>query len=103
MNRINVEFEDGEQTECPAGTIVGTLSGPNDTESGLPYIVALVNNDLVSLSYPLTVNSTVRFLTMADPHGWRIYRRSLCFLLAKAVRDLYISIYVYEARAISCE
>jgi uridine kinase len=26
---------------------------------------------------------------MADSHGWRIYRRSLCFLLGKAVKDLY--------------
>lgn len=56
---------------------------------GLPYIATLVNNDLCSLSYPLTVNSAVRFLTASDPHGWRVYRRSLCFLLAKAIKQLY--------------
>lgn len=60
-------------------------------EAGLPYIAALVNNDLVSLSYPLSVNATVCYLTMADPHGWRVYRRSLSFMLAKAVHELYPS------------
>ncbi|MCX7591792.1 MAG: hypothetical protein N2255_09205, partial [Kiritimatiellae bacterium] len=48
-----------------------------------------MNNDVSSLSYPLTVNCEVRFLTMGDPHGWRIYCRSLCFILAKVVKQLY--------------
>jgi len=58
-------------------------------DAGLPYLAALANNDLVSLTYPLTVNSTVVPITAASAHGWRVYRRSLCFLLAKAVRDVY--------------
>lgn len=67
-------------------TVVGALAPPPE-DPRLPFIAALVNNDLSSLSYPLTVNGSVRFLTMTDPHGWRVYRRSLCFLLAKAVND----------------
>lgn len=53
-----------------------------------PWVAALVNNDLVSLTYPLTVNSDIRFITAASPHGWRVYRWSVCFLLAKAVKDV---------------
>ncbi len=55
----------------------------------LPFVAARVNNDVVSLSYPLTVNSTIIFITAANPHGWHVYRRSLSFLLAKAIYDIY--------------
>jgi len=48
-----------------------------------------VNNDVVSLSYPLTVRSRVVPLTVENPHGWLVYRRSICFLLAKTVKELY--------------
>ncbi len=89
MNAIQVEFEGGRTCECSAGTEAGSLLDSAVDASGLPYIAALVNNDLSSLSYPLTVNSGVRFVTMADPHGWRVYRNSLCFLLAKTVHDAY--------------
>ncbi|MGQ9662317.1 MAG: nucleoside kinase [Kiritimatiellia bacterium] len=84
-----VSLDGGQPFPCASGTEVGSLApGPFSAE-GLPYIGALVNNDVSSLSYPLTVNSEVRFLTMADPHGCRIYCRSLCFLLAKVVKEFY--------------
>jgi len=91
MDHVTVTFQDGSRVECPTGTEVGSLAKPLEPDSGLPYVGTLINNDVSSLSYPLTVNSNVKFLTMADPHGWRIYRRSLCFLLAKAVTELYPS------------
>ncbi len=84
--RISVAIEGGESAVLPCDTPVGALA-PAPAASGLPWIAALVNNDLVSLSYPLSVNSHVRFLNASDAHGWRVYRRSLCFLLGMAVRD----------------
>lgn len=89
MNSIEVRLDNGDSLTCPANTPVGTLEPADDTPDALPTIACLVNNDLCSLTYPLTVNCTLRFLTAADAHGWRVYRRSLCFLLAKAVRELY--------------
>ena len=86
---IQVELADGRHLTVEEGTVVGTLTDGAAAPDGLPYIAALVNNDASSLSYPLRVNSRVEFLTMADSHGWRIYRRSLCFLLAQTVRELY--------------
>jgi len=89
MNRVHVTVEGLPSGTYDAGTRVAALmSSPGDTQ-GLPFVAALVNNDLVSLSYPLSVNSTVTLITAASQHGWRVYRRSLCFLLAKAIRDLY--------------
>ena len=88
MEEVVVTLDGGRRVSCEAGAEVGRLleTGAGD---GDPCIAAMVNNDLVSLSYPLAVNATVRFLTMADPHGWRVYRRSLSFLLTKTVRDLF--------------
>ena len=89
MNAISVILADGRKLHCSPGTEVGSLLQSPTSEAGLPYIAALVNNDCASLSYPLTVNADVEFLTIADAHGRRIYRRSLGFLLAKAVLDMF--------------
>jgi len=89
MNKIAVTYEDGRVLELAEGTRVCDLPGIPAAPKELPYIAAVVNNDVASLSYPLTVNSRLRLLTMAEPHGWRIYRRSLCFLLAKTLHDVY--------------
>jgi uridine kinase len=89
MSKIHITIGEEPTITGDAGTIVGDLMPTPADGQELPYVAALVNNDLVSLTYPLTVNCSVSFITAASPHGWRVYRRSLCFLLAKAVRDVY--------------
>ncbi len=86
--QITVRFEDGSQIQCARHSDVASLV-PAAAAGALPFIGALVNNEVVSLSYRLDVNCTVRLLTLADPHGWRIYEQSLSFLLAKTVRELF--------------
>jgi uridine kinase len=61
------------------------LDQQEDPVSGLPYLGALVNNDVCSLDYPLAMNCEVLPITFLDRHGSRVYRRTLAFLLAKAV------------------
>ena len=89
MSKINIKIENKDTTEFESGVPVSSLLTSKDKQRELPYIAAIVNNDLASLSYPLTVNSTVRFITMLDSNGWRVYRNSLSFLLAKAVKHLF--------------
>ena len=87
---IHISVEGASTVECPAQTPVGKLlPSPRDPATGLPYLGALVNNDLASFTYALDTDATVRFLTMKDPAGMQIYVRSLSFLLAKAVKDLF--------------
>jgi uridine kinase len=75
---------------CPTGTLVGRLIEMDDVPGAAwPYIGASVNNDVVSLSYPLEVDCRVRLLTLADSSGWRIYRSSVTFLLAKAAHAVF--------------
>lgn len=65
------------------------LPHPIHPETGLPYLAALVNNDVCSLDFPLTVNGTLEPITFRDRHGSRVYRRTLCFLLARAVHQCF--------------
>lgn len=87
---IKVTLSDGQVLTRPYQTTVGELlDQAGSDESGLPVLGALVNNDVVSLTYPLEVDCEVVPLTLANPHGWRLYRRSLAFVLAKAVNELF--------------
>ena len=88
-NIVTVTLENGRKIECLIGTPVKAIMTSLKALSGLDYIGAMVNNDVVTISYPLEVDSHVKLLTLADSHGQRIYRRSICFLLAKTVREIF--------------
>ncbi|MBI2440970.1 MAG: nucleoside kinase [Lentisphaerae bacterium] len=89
MNLIRITLKDGAARRCRSNTPVSQLLKKPCDPHGLPYIGCRVNNDIVSLTYPLDVNASVLFLTMTDAAGMRIYRASLTFLLAKAASTLY--------------
>lgn len=52
-------------------------------------IAALVNNKLVSLSYRVTVNADIKPVYSGSPEGATVYRQTLCYLLAIAVRRIF--------------
>ncbi|MCX7006232.1 MAG: nucleoside kinase, partial [Kiritimatiellaeota bacterium] len=87
--RIRITLDDGRVLERRPPVLVGDLLASPTATNGLEVLGAMVNNDVYSLSYPLDSDSTVTFFTAAEEHGWRMYVRSLCFLLAKAVRDVF--------------
>jgi uridine kinase len=86
---ITVTLDDGRQVECPVDTPVDTLLPARTDDKGRHYLGALVNNQVVSRVFRLEVDSHVRFLTFADPLGWRVYRTTASFLLAKVIRELF--------------
>ena len=86
---ILVRLGDGRSQEFPVSTRVGEVLKTDTSPDGLAYIGALVNNDDVSLSFALEVNCAVVPITLRNQAGYRIYRRSLCFLLAKVVRERF--------------
>jgi uridine kinase len=89
LNTITVTLDNGERIQCAAGTTIRNALPQRQSPEGLHYVAALVNNDAVSLTYPLEVDSNVTLLTRGDPHGFQIYRRSVWFLLAKTVKELF--------------
>ena len=50
---------------------------------------ARVNNKIETLNYVCYNSKTVDFVDITDPSGLRTYVRSLCFIFAKAVEDLF--------------
>src|ERR1039458_5250597 len=88
-NTITVTLDDAAQIRCAAGTPVCDILPQRRSPDGLDYIAALVNNDAVSVTYPVEGDRKATLLTRADSDAFQIYRRSVCFLLAKAVKELF--------------
>lgn len=57
----------------------------------LPYrvISARVNNKSEGLNFRVYRNKDIEFFDVTHPSAMRVYLRSLCFVLSKAVHDLY--------------
>lgn len=57
----------------------------------MPYgpVSAKVNNKVEGLTFRAYNNKDLEFLDITNPSGMRTYVRSLCFVLCKAVEDLY--------------
>ena len=86
---ITLTFDDGRTVRCPARTTLRDIMPSATDATGLPYIAALNNNDIGSLDYPLEMDGDIRLLTMATPEGWHVFQRSVAFVLAKAVKELF--------------
>lgn len=86
MSEVTIVIEGQSAMNVAVGSLIQNIL-PNRLVNDLPVVGALVNNDVLSLSTPLTVNATIQPLTVADPYGWDIFRRSLGFLLVKAAHE----------------
>ena len=75
----------GEYYEEAPGTELVSLM----EMAGCDALAAYVDNQLKELGYPLYMARSVEFLDYTNPDGRRCYKRSIYFLLQKAVRDLY--------------
>ena len=60
-----------------------------------PVTCAKVNNKTESLGFRCYMSKDIEFLDLKDASGMRTYVRSLCFVLSKAVRELYPGIDVH--------
>ncbi len=86
---VEIHLPDGRILSGPRGAPVGDFLHVVADTLAAPIVAAVVNGDLRELTYPIKFESQVQPITMADPDGARIYRRSLTFLLEMAFSDLY--------------
>jgi uridine kinase len=84
---VQIHLPGGRILEGPAGSQVGDFLSVLETPA--PVVGAVVNRELRELTYPIEMDAHVRPVSMAEPDGMRIYRRSLTFLLAAAFDDLF--------------
>lgn len=60
-----------------------------DSGKSYPVLAALVDHKLKDLDYRLFYSHTVEFISYQNPAGRRCYIHSLCFVLQKAVSELF--------------
>jgi uridine kinase len=87
---IDIYFEDLDQKRSYAvGTDLQTILKDVNPKLKGDVLGAMVNNKLKELTYEIYKPKNVRFIDLIYPAGRRMYIRSLCFVLYKAVNDLY--------------
>ena len=78
----------GQLTVVP-GTTVKEVLEYLPIENKNNYISAYVNNKSVDLNYIVDDNVTIKFIDTSHFEGSRVYRRTLFFMLYKAVLELF--------------
>ena len=90
MKEINIKLENGIEKIITYGTrvkeVFNNLLGEKTDN---PIIAAKINNELVSLSFKIEINSYVEAVRLHSTPGIRLYRRTLSFILAKASVNLF--------------
>ncbi|MDQ2085459.1 nucleoside kinase [Herbivorax sp. ANBcel31] len=89
LNVIKVMFPDNSEREVFEGISLLELSKDCEENYKSTIVAAKVNNDIKELSYHLYESCRVEFIDLTYDDGMRIYRRSLNFILIKAVNDLF--------------
>jgi uridine kinase len=91
-----VWLDDGRVFEGPVGTRLeefAAIARADADKAGsdiqAPTVAALVDGELRELAYRVESDAEVTLITMSDSDGFRIYRRSLAFLLVTAVHELF--------------
>ncbi len=87
--QVTVSFDFGVQTSVDAGTSLAELSREYAGFYKSMIIAARVDNTIKELGYQLEEDCRVGFVDLTEEDGSRIYRRSLHFILVKAVHDLF--------------
>lgn len=88
MTQISVLFESGESLPFPLGVSAKTaLKAQGPLPLGL--VAVLIDNELRSLDSELNSDCRIRPVLADSALGAAVYRRSLCFLLAIASKELF--------------
>ncbi len=87
---VRVTCPGGETREFAAGTPVQeAMAGPAFSAISRPLVAVRLNNEVVSLESPLTVNCRLSPVDLGSREGILIYRKSLCFLLSMASKKAF--------------
>ena len=84
-----------------SGTCLSDILKELNIENNYKIVAAKEGNEIRELTYKVDKDSHIKFIGVEDIDGFRIYARSLVFLLIKAVKDLYSDGDVYVSNSIS--
>ncbi|MCQ2184495.1 MAG: nucleoside kinase [Bacteroidales bacterium] len=91
----------GTFKEFNEGVTLAEVADSFDFPKPYPIISAFVNNVSEGLKYRVYGRKDVQFLDYTTYSGRSVYSRSLCFVLSKAVRDLFPGAHISMKRPIS--
>lgn len=86
---VEIQLPDGRIYRGPRGAPVEVFLRALPEWDNPPIVGAIINHELRELTYPITMESRVKPVTMSVSDGARIYRRSLVFLMEAAFDDLF--------------
>ena len=89
LGSIKVTMPSGEECHIPQGTSLLELSEQCRDMYRSVIIAAKVDNDIKELSFEPVRDCKVEFIDLTHSDGFRIYQRTICFVLIKAVNDLF--------------
>ncbi len=90
-----ITLPDGRCYEAPVGTPLEHYIRAAYPQPPVPIVAALVDGRLRELTFPITQDSKVTLLDIADSEGVRIYRRSLVYLMLAAAYNLDPHLHLY--------
>lgn len=86
---VEIHLPDGRVICGLRGAAVGSFLSLLDTPTSAPIVGAIINGELRELTYPIHMDAKAEPISMEDPDGMLIYRRSLTFLLEAAFEEKY--------------
>jgi len=96
---IPFTLPDGVTRHYPKGTSVAQVL--RDCTAPYPVVAAFLDHKLASLERKLTYGGTVEPVHLGMRDGALIYRRSLSFLLIRAIQEIYPDLRVYVNHSLS--
>ncbi len=91
----------GEKKQWELGTSLSEIAEQLKIQTDYPILGAMINNELKEMDYNIFKPKRVRFIDITHPDGMRMVVRSLCFVLHKAVRDLFPNAFLTIEHSVS--
>ena len=84
---MKIQYED-KVFEVDKKTKISNLLKDEIENSKYPVIAAIFNNEYQNLDYELNEDGKIKLVDISDKQGMKIYRRTLIYILSKAIRNL---------------
>lgn len=95
MDTVSVNVDGYGEVAVPAGTRAELVleqanmeAASRPKKNAFPPLAVLINNELAPLSAPIGAPCSIKPVYPDSPMGTEVYRRSLCFILALAAREI---------------
>jgi hypothetical protein len=95
MDTVSVNVDGYGEVAVPAGTSAELVleqanieAASRPKKNAFPPLAVLINNELAPLSSPIGAPCSIKPVYPDSPMGTEVYRRSLCFILALAAREI---------------